>query len=75
MPSIEQLDWSKLKPTKPDQTHYNKEKPKGYKKYDNNFIKPTKPVKKYKKIKAIDKSIWSDNYRNMEHLSAIMRET
>lgn len=73
MPSIKQLDWSNLKPDIPEKSIHipkTKELPKGYKKH---YKKPIKQ-KKSKKIKAIDKSIWSDNYKNKEHLSLIMRE-
>ena len=72
MTKIAQLDWSNLKPDVPEKsTHIvkTKELPKGYRKY------PTQPKKKKpKKVKAIDKSIWTDNYNNLEHLRSISRE-
>lgn len=69
MPNIEQLDWNNLQPKTKDTIKYRKEKPKGYLKRE-----PT-AKKKPKKLKAKDKSIWSDNHNYTQHLKDIMRES
>lgn len=70
MPKIEQLDWNKLKPKVADKIVYTKEKPLGYKRYDENFIKPKK--KKKLSFKAKDKTLYKEYIEQTNHLKSII---
>lgn len=76
MPEIKQLDWANLQPTTPDKIQRSVKLPKGYKKYDKAFIRPKKKKtpSKTKKQKSIDKTLWGENFDQMQHLQSIMRE-
>lgn len=84
MPKIEQLDWSKLKPatintsthfsgTKNFATYEYKEPSKKSKHGAIKITRPPKPQKK-KKVKSIDKTLWRENFDQMQHLHNISRE-
>lgn len=62
MPSIEQYDWSKLRPETPEVKHISSPQPKKQRK------------KKSKQRPAKDYSIFHEAYDKAAHLREIMRE-
>ena len=84
MPKIEQLDWSKLKPatiensrdfgTRNFVTYHYKEPSKKSKHGAIKITKPPKTKNKAKKVKPIDKTLWRENFDQMQHLRNISRE-